>query len=116
MSLVIGTILSFMFLDPPWRYLAIIPLALWEVFEIYIWLKWRRVRSITGVEAYVGTVGRATTDCDPDGQVRVKGQLWRAHCDEHVEAGDEIVVRGVDGLRLEVAPRPVEGVIQPGPE
>jgi membrane protein implicated in regulation of membrane protease activity len=104
-SLAIGTLLSFIFLDPPWRYIVIIPLALWEVFEIYLWLKWRKVRSITGIETFVGTVGKAVTDCDPNGQVRVKGQLWRAHCDEGVEAGEEIVVRAVDGLRLEVAPR-----------
>jgi membrane protein implicated in regulation of membrane protease activity len=105
MGLVIGTLLSFMFLDPPWRYLAIIPLALWEIFEIYLWVKWRKVRSITGIEAYVGATGRAISDCKPDGQVRVKGQIWRAHCVDGVEAGDDVVVQAVDGLRLTVAPK-----------
>lgn len=105
MSLVVGTLLSFIFLDPPWRYLTIIPLALWEVFEIYLWLKWRKVKSITGAETYVGAVGRAVTDCNPNGQVRVRGQLWRAYCPEGAEAGDEIEVQAVDGLRLEVRPR-----------
>lgn len=102
MSLIIGTILSFLFLDPPWRYLALIPLAVWEVFEIYLWLKWRKVGSITGVETFVGAVGRAVTDCDPDGQIRLRGQLWRAHCTEGAEAGEDVVVKAVDGLRLEV--------------
>ena len=103
MGLVIGTLLSFMYLDPPWRYLAIIPLALWEIFEIYLWLKWRRVRSITGREAYVGATGRAITDCNPDGQVQVKGQIWRAYCAPGVEAGEDVIVEAVDGLRLTVA-------------
>jgi membrane-bound ClpP family serine protease len=107
-SLIIGTILSFIFLDPPWRYLALIPLALWEVFEIYLWLRWRKVRSITGAETYIGAVGRAVTDCNPDGQVRVRGQLWRAYCPEGVEEGDEVVVQSVDGLRFEVRPRASE--------
>ena len=105
MSLVLGTILSFIFLDPPWRYLALIPIALWELFEIYLWLKWRNVRSITGAETYVGDTARAVTDCKPDGQVRFRGQLWRAHCSEGgAEVGDDVVVTAVDGLRLEVKP------------
>jgi membrane protein implicated in regulation of membrane protease activity len=105
MSFVIGTILSFMFLDPPWRYLAIVPLALWEGFEIYLWSKWRRVRSITGQEAFVGSTGRAVTDCRPEGQVRVKGALWRAQCPDGVDAGDGIVVEAIDGMLLTVRPR-----------
>jgi membrane protein implicated in regulation of membrane protease activity len=109
MGLVIGTLLSFMFLDPPWRYLAIIPLALWEIFEIYLWLKWRRVGSITGREAYVGATGRAITDCNPDGQVQVKGQIWHAHCAPGVEAGNDVIVEAVDGLRLTVAPKTRSG-------
>jgi membrane-bound serine protease (ClpP class) len=105
MGLVIGTILSFMFLDPPWRYAVLVPLAAWEAFEIWIWLKWRRVRSITGSEAIVGATGRALTNCDPIGQVRVKGQIWQATCPEGVEAGDDVVVTSHRGLKLTVAPR-----------
>jgi membrane protein implicated in regulation of membrane protease activity len=105
MGLVIGTILSFMFLDPPWRYLVLVPLAAWEVFEIWIWLRWRRVRSITGSEAIVGAIGRALTDCRPHGQVRVKGQIWRAHCPEGVDEGSDVVVTAYEGLELTVAPR-----------
>jgi membrane protein implicated in regulation of membrane protease activity len=105
MSLVIGTILSFVFLDPPWEWLALIPLALWELFEIYIWMKWRKIRSITGPEAFIGSVGRAVTDCRPEGQVRVKGALWRAHCPQGVDAGDHIVVEARDGMMLTVRPR-----------
>jgi membrane protein implicated in regulation of membrane protease activity len=107
MGLVIGTILSFIFLDPPWRYLVIIPLAAWEAFEIYLWLKWRRVKSITGVEAFIGSTGRAVTDCRPNGQVRVKGALWQASCPQGADAGDHIVVEGINGLVLTVAPRPI---------
>jgi membrane protein implicated in regulation of membrane protease activity len=107
MSLIIGTILSLMFLESPWRYLAIVPLAAWEAFEIYLWMKWRRVRSITGPEAFVGSTGRAVTDCRPEGQVRVKGALWRAHCPAGVDAGERIVVEAMDGMLLTVRPRDV---------
>jgi membrane protein implicated in regulation of membrane protease activity len=51
------------------------------------------------------------------GHVFVKGALWRARTDsEHVEVGDEVVVRDIDGLTLTVAPAgarpegPAEGV------
>jgi len=107
MGLVIGTILSFIFLDPPWRYLVIIPLAAWEAFEIFLWLKWRGVKSITGVEAFIGSTGRAVTDCRPVGQVQVRGALWQARCARGVDAGDHIVVEGIDGLVLTVAPRSI---------
>jgi len=94
-----------MLLEPPWRYIVIFPLAAWEAFEIMLWLKWRGVKSITGVEAFVGSTGRAVTDCKPDGQVRVRGALWRARCPQGVDAGDHIVVEAIDGLVLTVAPR-----------
>ena len=100
MSLVIGTVLSFIFLEPPWRYLVLIPLALWEAFEIWLFLRWRGVRSITGVEAIAGTYGRVTRTCAPDGQVHLNGQLWTAHCEEGAEVGEEIVVTAVEGLTL----------------
>ena len=41
---------------------------------------------------------------DPEGQVRINGEIWRARCDLGCEAGARIVVRAVDGLTLEVAP------------
>jgi membrane protein implicated in regulation of membrane protease activity len=105
MALVIGTIIAFVFLEWPWRWLVIVPLALIEVFEIMLWLHWRGVRSVTGPEAIVGARGRTVTDCRPEGQVRVKGQLWRAHCAEGADSGEDVVVTKVSGLRLEVARR-----------
>ena len=104
MLFVIGFILSMIFLEWPARLFVVVPLALIELGEIALWLRWRNVRSTTGVEALVGTKATVTTDCDPDGQVRVKGQLWRAHSDQPVRAGDQVIVTQVDGLQLEVAP------------
>ena len=104
MGLIIGTILAFIFLDWPWRVVVIGLLALYEGFEILLWLKWRKKRSITGAEALVGTVGKALSDVRPEGQVRVRGQIWQARCIDGVSAGDDVVVDRVDGLRLEVRP------------
>ncbi|MBA3350181.1 MAG: hypothetical protein H0T12_06455, partial [Actinobacteria bacterium] len=82
MIFVIGTLLSFLFLDAPWRYLILLPLALLEVADVALWLRWRKVRSATGAEGLRGIRGWALTDCRPDGQVRIKGQTWKAHCPE----------------------------------
>lgn len=105
MGLIIGTILAFAYLDPPWRYLAIAPLAAWEGFEIWLYLHLRGKRSITGSEALVGEVGRAHSDCRPRGQVLVKGQLWSAECAGGVGAGERVIVVGVEGMSLRVEPR-----------
>jgi membrane protein implicated in regulation of membrane protease activity len=105
MSLIIGSILAFTFLEWPWRGLVIVALACVEAIEIWLWLKLRKVPSSTGAEALVGAHGRAVSDCEPEGMVRVKGQLWRAHCRDGVRAGDHVTVVGVDGLVLEVRER-----------
>ncbi|MBA3628666.1 MAG: hypothetical protein H0W55_03175 [Actinobacteria bacterium] len=104
MILVIGTLLSFTFLEVPWRYVVLLPLALLEVADVLLWLRWRRVRSVTGAEGLRGARGRALTDCRPDGQVGIRGQIWKAHCAEGAGRGDDVVVRGLEGLCLQVAP------------
>ncbi|MDQ3753074.1 MAG: NfeD family protein [Actinomycetota bacterium] len=103
MIFVIGTLLSFAFLDAPWKYLTLIPLALLEIADVFMWLRWRKVRSITGAEGLEGSHGIALTDCRPDGQVRLRGQVWKAQCAEGAGRGDDVIVRGLEGLCLQVA-------------
>jgi membrane-bound serine protease (ClpP class) len=103
-SLVIGTTLAILYLDPPWRWIVIAALAALEGFEILLWLRLRRIRSITGPEGIVGTRGRALSDCDPEGQVRVKGQIWKATCPAGIAAGEDVVVEASEGLQLRVRP------------
>lgn len=105
MTTVIGATLAILFVDPPWRYVIIGGLLLTDVFQIAIWLKWRKKKSITGIESLVGQGGRAMTTLDPEGQVQVRGQLWSARSSERVEVGDDVTVTAVEGLKLEVAPR-----------
>lgn len=105
MTTVIGAILAILFVDPPWRWLIIAGLLMIDVVQITIWLRWRKKKSITGIESIVGMPGRAVTPLDPDGQVRVRGQLWTATSSQPVAVGDDVTVTAVDGLRLEVAPR-----------
>ena len=102
----IGSVLAITFLPSPWRWLVIAALLASDIVQISIWLRWRRRRSATGAEALVGAVGEALNDCRPHGQVKLKGQIWKAYCDEGVERGTKVVVDQVEGLELHV--RPVE--------
>jgi membrane-bound serine protease (ClpP class) len=102
---VIGAVLAILFVDPPWRWVIIAALLMTDVVQITIWLRWRKKKSITGIDTMVGADGRAVTTLDPDGQVKVRGQLWSAHATERVEIGDDVTVTAIDGLKLEVAPR-----------
>ena len=77
-----------------------------EIGEAAFWIRLsRRLRPTTGVEALVGAEGVAASDCLPIGQVRVKGELWGAVCDEGVRAGEPVVVESVSGLTLRVRPK-----------
>ncbi len=56
-----------------------------------------------GVEALLGAVAEVVEPCNPDGWVRVGGELWRARCEAGAEAGARVRVRAVDGLTLVVS-------------
>ena len=85
---------------------VVVGAAVVEVAEaaFWVWLS-RRRRPAVGAEALVGSFGVAVTDCDPAGQVRVAGELWRARCAESVRAGESVVVEQLgDELTLIVRP------------
>lgn len=103
MAFFVALVLGFLFLDGWMRYALIAGGAAIELAEIAVWLRWRNVRATSGVEAMVGMTGVALTDCSPDGQVKIKGQIWKAHCPGGVEAGTNVRVDAVEGLRLDVS-------------
>ena len=102
MSTIIGIIVAFVFFDWPWRGVVLGAFLLFDVLEIYIWLRWRKKKAVTGAEGIVGARGRALTDCNPEGQIRVKGQTWKARATEDVRAGEVVEVIGARDLQLQV--------------
>ncbi|MFN2524951.1 MAG: NfeD family protein [Actinomycetota bacterium] len=100
----IGIILALLFLEWPLKGIVIGVLALFEIVEISIFLKWRRTRAMTGSEGMIGAEGIVITDCAPEGQVKIGGRFWKARCADGVRAGEPIKVAAVDGLMLEVEP------------
>jgi membrane-bound serine protease (ClpP class) len=69
-------------------------------------LQTHRRRPVTGEEGMIGQVATVTRDLEPEGQVRVMGELWRADL-AHPEAGPiprgaRVRVVDVNGLTLRV--------------
>jgi membrane-bound serine protease (ClpP class) len=103
--LAVAIIAAVFWLPSPWGLAAIIGALVVELAEIglFLWYSKRR-RVTTGAEAVVGAVGLAVTRCDPEGQIRVEGELWNAYCADGAEPGDRVAVQRLDGLTLIVAP------------
>ncbi len=105
MLTIVTAVLAFAFLEGAWRWAAIACAAAVDVAESGAFLWWsRRTRPAVGVETLVGATAVVSLPCRPDGQVRVVGELWRAHCAAGADVGDEVVVTAVEGLTVGVAP------------
>jgi membrane-bound serine protease (ClpP class) len=86
-----------------WTALSVsIPLGAITVFLMSIALKARRNKVVTGEQGMIGSLGEARTDIDPEGKVFVQGELWNAHAPSRVQMGEQIVVKKIEGLELEV--------------
>jgi membrane-bound serine protease (ClpP class) len=79
-----------------------IPVGVITVFLMTIALRARRNKVVTGEQGMIGAIGEARTDIDPEGKVFVLGEIWNAHAPSRVPMGDQVVVRKVEGLELEV--------------
>ncbi|MGA8161574.1 MAG: nodulation protein NfeD [Acidobacteriaceae bacterium] len=69
-------------------------------FLIRIAWRARRNKVLTGPEALVGAVGVAQEELKPQGQILVHGELWEAVAELPVSRGENVRVRGVEGLKL----------------
>jgi membrane protein implicated in regulation of membrane protease activity len=104
-TFLIAVLLAWFFLPSPWNAIVVIGAAVLEVVEAGVFIWWsRRRRATVGAEALIGKVAVAVGELSPEGQVRVDGELWSAHCKGGAATGSRLVVRGIDGLVLEVAP------------
>jgi membrane-bound serine protease (ClpP class) len=85
---------------------VIIPAALLTAgfFAVVMGLAYRiwKTKPTTGREGLIGERAVVRRRVDPEGQVMVRGELWRARADEALDPGEAVEVVGVDGLTLEV--------------
>jgi membrane protein implicated in regulation of membrane protease activity len=104
--LVVAIIAAVFWLPMGWGIAAVLAAGVVELGEVGFWVWYsKRRRATTGAESLVGAVAIAATSCEPVGQVRVSGELWRAVCAEGARPGDRVIVERVEGgLTLVVRP------------
>lgn len=90
----------------PWWGLAMLMIAL----AVYSYIAYRigkptlTMKPLVSLETMIGSEGKVVTPLAPEGYVKVKGELWKASSTElELEVGDEVVVVGIDGLKLIVS-------------
>jgi membrane-bound serine protease (ClpP class) len=69
---------------------------------MFLLVRDRRRRPMTGAEGLVDEVGVAMTSIHADGKVKVHGELWNATSSEPIEARKRVRVESVSGLRVRV--------------
>lgn len=103
MLFLIGVLLAIFVLPSPWGLVAIAVAAALDITETGLFIWWSKRRKATvGVESLVGKNGVTVGELWPDGQVKINGEIWKAHCAGGCEAGTKVVVRAIDGLTLDV--------------
>ena len=103
MLLVVAILLAVFVLPPIWGLVAVTAAAVIEISEFFFWIWLSRRRDVqAGRETLIGKTARVTTPCRPDGQVRLEGELWRAHCEAGADVGDAVRVTAIDELTLQV--------------
>jgi membrane-bound serine protease (ClpP class) len=82
-----------------------IPFAVITMFLLTLALKARRNKALMGGEGMIDEIGQARTALAPAGKVFVHGEYWDAESTAPVEAGGEVRVVAVNGMKLRVEPR-----------
>jgi membrane protein implicated in regulation of membrane protease activity len=92
-------------LPEPWNWVACLATGvLWGV-ELFIWNRTvRSRRKAVGAQTLIGRIAVVSATCDPEGQVRLEGEIWHARCTGAAVAGDQVRVVGREGLTLLVEP------------
>jgi membrane-bound serine protease (ClpP class) len=67
-------------------------------------LKLRRRGAVSGRGSIIGGMGTAVQDFTGDGKVWLEGEAWAAHSNVPIRKDQQVVVRAMKGLTLEVEP------------
>lgn len=69
-------------------------------FAMYKAIQLRMTRPRTGGDELLDMVGVADEDLDPAGQIRIRGERWKAEAKEKIKKGNKVRVIGRKGLLL----------------
>ena len=105
MALIIALALALFVLPSPWNVAVVAGAAVWELATALGGLWWSQRREArVGMEALMGREVEVRRACRPLGEVRVRGEIWKARCERGADRGDSVPIVGLDGLTLLVEP------------
>jgi membrane-bound ClpP family serine protease len=90
--------------------MLVIGFILFEVIEhvvipiVFYFVK-RKKKSVTGIDSLPGEVVDVRQWKGKEGQVVIKGELWKAVSEMPLKKGDKAIILNVDGLTLKVKQR-----------
>lgn len=83
--------------------LIVVLTAAFFLFAITFGIKAQRKKVATGLEGMIGEEGVAITNLNPNGEVKVHGEIWKAKSESgEIRKGSEIIVSGLTNLKLTV--------------
>jgi membrane-bound serine protease (ClpP class) len=75
--------------------------ALFFLLIIGLGLKAQRGKPVTGMEGIIGEIGETITPLDPNGKVRIHGEIWNAVSSSgSIKKGKAVKVIGIENLKL----------------
>jgi membrane-bound serine protease (ClpP class) len=81
--------------------------TLFFLFVVGMGLKAQRAKPTTGIEGMIGEIGQSISELNPNGSVRMHGEIWQAISHTGIiEKGKKVKVVGVLNLLLQVEPVP----------
>jgi membrane-bound serine protease (ClpP class) len=81
--------------------IVVLVIAVIAIVILFFALRAQTNKIETGKEALIGSTGRAVTDLNPSGTVRVNGEFWQATAkDTAVKEGATVKVVGMQGMFL----------------
>jgi membrane-bound ClpP family serine protease len=89
--------------------IAIVLAVAFIIFVIYAIVKGQRRKLSAGIEDMIGKDAVVRTTLAPEGTVLAEGELWTAIAeDSKIEAGEEVTITKVQGLKLRVTKKSKE--------
>jgi membrane-bound ClpP family serine protease len=87
-------------------FVMVIVMVAWLSYAVFTYRMGSRAlrrKPVSGLSDMVGSKGEVAKRLDPEGLVRIKGELWQAKSDGgDIDKGEEVTVVGQEGLKLVV--------------
>jgi membrane-bound serine protease (ClpP class) len=88
-----------------WQVILVIVIltAAFFIFAISFGIKAQSRKPTTGTEGIIGEIGETINDLEPEGQIRIHGEVWNAESlDGPLSTGTKVKVTQVSNLKLMV--------------